>query len=281
MRGAGFELLAMRLTLFASPENSNFIDWCSAARLGKFPAGMIRGFFQLIFRLVLLAVLVVAFTVIWIVYDGLNDHGDHADVAVVLGNAVRKDGLPGGILRHRLDRTVELFRAGKFPLVIVSGATKLGGYDEPAVMANYLVEHEIPRGSIIQDKMGATTDDTGLDVARIMRARHLQTAMIVTNYYHITRAKLALQHAGIHNVEQEHVGVVSPDDAAMVAREVVALYYYLGRYYLIPAAEKARVEAQVDAKKIQQEASEDGQKAKDAANKAKDKANQDLDSLRK
>jgi vancomycin permeability regulator SanA len=242
---------------------------------------MIRGLFQLIFRLVFLAFLVVVCTVIWIVYDGLNDHGDHADVAVVPGNAVRKDGLPGGVLRGRLDRTVELYRAGKFPLIIVSGATKLGGYDEPAVMANYLVEHEVPRGAIIEDKLGATTDDTGRNAAGIMHARHLQTAMIVTNYYHITRAKLALQHAGIHNVEQEHVGVVSKDDATMLAREVVALYYYLGRYYLIPAAEKAKTEAQVDAKKIQQEAKEDGQKAKDEAEKAKEKANQDLDSLRK
>jgi vancomycin permeability regulator SanA len=242
---------------------------------------MIRGFFQLIFRLILLAVLVVAVTVVWIVYDGLNDHGDHADVAVVPGNAVLQNGLPAGVLRSRLDRTIELYRAGKFPLIIVSGATKLGGYDEPAVMSNYLVQHEVPRGSIIEDKMGLNTSDTGKDVAKIMRARHLGSAMIVTNYYHITRTKLALQHAGIHDVEQAHVGVVTKDDAFMVAREVVALYYYLGRFYLIPAAEKAKDEAQVDAGKIQQEAREDTQKAKDEAAKAKEKANQEIDSLRK
>ena len=242
---------------------------------------MIRGFFQLIFRLVLLAVLVVALTAIWIVYDGLNDHGDHADVGVVPGNAVRKDGMPGGILRNRLDRAIELYRAGKFPLIIVSGATKLGGYDEPAVMANYLVEHEVPHGAIIQDKMGMTTSDTGMDVAGIMRARHLHSAMVVTNYYHITRAKLAIQHAGIHDVEQAHVGVVNKDDAYMIGREVIALYYYLGRYYFIPAAQKAKEEAKVDAVKMQQEAKQDGQEAKEQANKMKDKANQEIDSLRK
>lgn len=242
---------------------------------------MIRGFFRLIFRLLALALLIVIGTVIWIVFDGLSDHGDKADVGVVPGNAVRRDGLPGPILRARLDRAIELYQAGKYPLIIVSGATKLGGYDEPAVMANYLVEHQVPRAVVITDKMGTNTSDTGIDVAHIMKARHLQSAMIVTNYYHITRMKLSLQHAGIHQVEQTHVGVVGKNDAFMVAREVAALYYYLGRFYLIPAAEKAQAEAKIDGQKVKQEAAVDGEKAKEEADKLKEKANQELDSLHK
>lgn len=242
---------------------------------------MIRGLFRLIFRLFILALLILLVTVVWIVYDGLNDHGTHADVAVVPGNAVRRDGMPGPILRARLDRAVELYLAGKYPLIIVSGATKLGGYNEPAVMTNYLVEHQVPRTAIIEDKQGATTSDTGFDVARIMRERKLNSVMIVTNYFHITRTKLALQMAGVHNIEQTHVGVVQKDDGYMLAREVIALYYYLGRFYLVPAAEKAQAEAKVDGQKIEQEAQVDGQKAKDEADKLKQKANDDIDSLRK
>jgi vancomycin permeability regulator SanA len=242
---------------------------------------MIRGLFGLIFRLIILALLILLGTVIWIVYDGLNDHGEHADAAVVPGNAVRRDGMPGPILRERLDRAIELYRQGKFPLIIVSGATKLGGYNEPAVMANYLVEHTVPRTAVIEDRGGATTSDTGFDVARIMRERKLDSVMIVTNYFHITRTKLALQMAGVRNIEQMHVGVVKKDDGFMLAREVVALYYYLGRFYLVPAAEKAREEAQADGQKIKQEAQVDGEKAQDEADKLKQKANDDLDSLRK
>jgi vancomycin permeability regulator SanA len=231
---------------------------------------MIRGLFRLIFRLITLAVLVFIGTAIWIVYDGLNDHGDKADVAVVPGNAIRRDGLPGAILRARLDRCIELYQKGTFPLIIVSGATKLGGYDEPAAMTNYLIEHQVPATAIIQDKVGSHTSNTGTDVAAIMQKRHLTSAMIVTNYYHITRTKLSLQHAGIHDIEQAHVGVVQKDDAYMLAREVVALYYYLGRFYLVPAAEKAKEEAQID-----------GAKLKEEADKAKDKAHEDLDNLHK
>ena len=242
---------------------------------------MIRGFFDLIFRLLAVAVLIVIGTVIWIVADGLNDHGVRADVAVVPGAAVLRDGMPGPALRSRLDRAIELYQKKEFPLIIVSGATKEGGYDEPAVMTNYLVEHEVPRASVIQDKSGATTDDTGIDTARIMAARHMHSVMVVTNYYHVTRAKLALQHAGIHDVEQSHVGIVDKDDAVMLGREVVALYYYLGRFYLIPAAEKAKEEAQVDGEKLKVEAQKDSQKASDEANQLKKKGDDSLDSLKK
>jgi vancomycin permeability regulator SanA len=237
---------------------------------------MIRGLFSLIFRLITLAVIILIGTAIWIVYDGLNDSGDHADCAVVPGGGVLRSGLPGPILRGRLDRAIELYRAGKFPLIIVSGATKLGGYDEPAAMSNYLIEHQVPATAIVQDKIGAHTSDTGEDVARIMKERHLQSVMVVTNYYHITRTKLALKHGGLHDIEQAHVGVVQKEDAYMIARETVALYYYIGKFYLVPAAEKAKEDAQPTLEKVKQEAQTDGEKLKDEADKARDKVHDDL-----
>jgi vancomycin permeability regulator SanA len=242
---------------------------------------MIRGLFRLIFRLITLALLVLIGTAIWIVYDGLDDQGTHADVAVVPGNGIKRDGTPGPILRDRLDRAIELYDKGEFPLIIVSGATKLGGYDEPAAMSNYLVEHQVPATAVIQDKVGIHTSETGDDVARIMHARGLHSVMVVTNYYHVTRTKLALRHAGIHDIEQAHVGVVRKDDAPMLAREVLALYYYLGRFYLVPATEQAKTEAWVDSQKMKEEAQVDGEKIKDQAEETRDKIHDDLESKRK
>ncbi len=239
---------------------------------------MIRGLFRLIFRLIVLAVLVLVGTAIWIVYDGLNDHGEHADCAAVPGGAIRRDGVPGPILRARLDHAIELYRAGKFPLIIVSGATKLGGYDESAAMSNYLVEHQVPVAAVIQDKTGVHTSETGEDVARIMKARHLNSVMIVTNYYHITRTKLALQLAGIHDIDQSHVGVVTKDDAFMIARETLALYYYLGKFYVLPAAEKAKEEAKPTLEKVKEEVKTGSDKVEEEADKAKEKVQDDMNS---
>ena len=47
-----------------------------------------------------------------LVLDGLCDHLGHADVALVLGSRVELDGSPSLRLRARLDRTLELYRAG-------------------------------------------------------------------------------------------------------------------------------------------------------------------------
>jgi vancomycin permeability regulator SanA len=242
---------------------------------------MIRWFFRLIYRLIALAVLVFVGTAVWIVFDGLNDHGDKADAAVVPGNAILRDGMPAPILRGRLDRAIELYQKGDFPLIIVSGATKLGGYDEPAAMSNYLVEHQVPVTAVVQDKGGVDTFATGADVARIMHTHRLHSVMVVTDYYHITRMKLALEHAGVKDIDQTHSGVVTADDALRLTREVVALYYYIGKFYFIPAADKASAEAEVDAEQLKEQAQIESEKIKQSADHAKDKIHDDMQTKRK
>jgi vancomycin permeability regulator SanA len=235
----------------------------------------------MLFQLVTIALLVLVCTAIWIVYDGLSDHGDRADAAVVLGNAVLRNGLPGAVLRDRLDHAVELYQKGEFPIIIVSGATKLGGYNEPAAMANYLIEHQVPATAVIQDKKGINTMATGVDVARIMKTRHLNSVMIITNYYHVTRSKLALEHAGITDVEQSHVGAVAKDDAFMLARETAGLYYYLYQFYALPFIEQAQTKITSDSEKIKEDAQVEADKARDAADKAKDHVDQDFQNVNK
>lgn len=46
---------------------------------------------------------------------GLWDDARQADVCVALGNTVGRDGRPSGRLRARLDKAVELYRAGTSP----------------------------------------------------------------------------------------------------------------------------------------------------------------------
>jgi vancomycin permeability regulator SanA len=238
---------------------------------------MIRGLFWLLYRLIALAVLVFVGTAVWIVADGLNDSGTSADVAVVLGNSIQKNGVPAPILRARLDRAIELYQKGEFPLIIVSGATRLGG-DEPAAMCNYLVEHQVRIGAIVQDRGGANTDDTSEDVERIARERNLRSVMIITDYYHITRTKLALRHAGVRDIEQAHSGVVKTEDAPRLAREILALYFYLGKFYLIPWAHQAGQEAQVNGEKLKEQAQIEAEKLKEDADKAKSNVQQQLQS---
>src|SRR5580704_13458675 len=93
---------------------------------------------------VILATLVIGTVVL--VVSGLCDDLGKADVGLVLGSKVESDGTPSARLRARLDRTLELYRAGYFPAVIVSGGIGKEGYDEAAVMRDYLVARGVPRG---------------------------------------------------------------------------------------------------------------------------------------
>ena len=209
---------------------------------------MIRGFFRL---LTLLALALVC-TAIWVVYDGLNDSGDKADCAVVLGAAVRADGQPSPVLRQRLDRAIEVYRAGRVPVIIVSGADQVEGegFSESGAMGQYLNAHGVPGLSVIEDHHGVNTDATAHDVAALMRQHGFRSVMIVTSYYHITRTKMALKREGVHDIAQVHAGVVNKEDAFNIAREVVDIYYHLFKFYIGPAAQKAAVEAKAAAQQI-------------------------------
>jgi hypothetical protein len=103
-----------------------------------------------------------------------------------------------------------------------------------------------------------------------MKKHGFGSVMIVTNYYRMTRMKLALEHAGVTDIKKSHLGSVRLHDSWAIAREVFALYAYVGKTFILPAAEK-----------IKEEASSEADKASVEAEKAKDSVNKKLDSLPK
>jgi len=202
-----------------------------------------------------------------IIFDGLNDQGQKADVALVTGHAQVVPGKPNPLL----DRVVDLYNAGDFSFIILSGSTGGSAGDEPAAMAEYLERHGIPPGVVIRGRKGGeSTQETASRVAEIMKLRQFKSVMIVADYYHITRTRLVLSHEGIAEVERAHVGRLQKEDAVKIAREVVALYVYVGKTYLLPAAEKVKKEAEVGIDKVDADALQ-----------AKDKVNKGLDNMAK
>jgi vancomycin permeability regulator SanA len=228
---------------------------------------MIRGLFRFILQLITLVIVVAVLTAVWIVYDGINDQGDTADCAVVLGTAVKANGMPAPVLQARLDRAIQLYQAHKVPLIIVSGADHVGGNNEATAMATYLETQGVPASAVIQDHGGINTDGTAHDTAKIMRARNLHSVMVVTSYYHIARTKMALRREGVSNISQAHSGVVRKEDAFNIAREVIDIYYHLFKYYLAPATAQAAAEAQVEATKLKEQISSGVNKVEDQGHK--------------
>jgi len=222
-----------------------------------------RRLFSLIVQLLAAAILIFIGTAAWIVFDGLKDQGQKADVALVTGH------LESPQNTAQLDRVIKLYNDGEFPFMIVSGSTGRGTYDEPDAMAKYLESHGIPSDAIIQGH-GADTQEAASNVAEIMKSHQFHSVMIIADYYQMTRPKLALNHEGITEIQKAHVGKLQKEDAWKIGREVVALYDYVGKVYLLPAAQKAKEEAQTGL-----------DKAKADAQKAKDKVNNGLDNMAK
>jgi vancomycin permeability regulator SanA len=164
-----------------------------------------------------------------IVADGLTDDIHAADVAIVPGNTVEKDGRPSARLQARLDQTVALYRQGLFPDVIVSGGVGSEGFDEAVVMKRYLVENGVPEGRIHVDSGGATTYLTARNATRIMRENGWQSAMVISQYFHVPRMRLALKRSGITPVFSAHAKYFELRDVYSIAREVIGYGAYLLR----------------------------------------------------
>jgi uncharacterized SAM-binding protein YcdF (DUF218 family) len=206
----------------------------------------------------------VAITVGLIIFDGLNDVGESADVALVVG---RDDDAPDDA---QLERAAKLYKAGEFRQIIVCSATSYPAFDAQAAMTKYLEEHQVPSSSIIEESGAADTAEMARDVAGVMKSRNFTSVMIISDYYRMSRIKLALLHAGVANIAKSHVGTAGPQDAVPIVREVWALYTYVFRTFVQPTAEK-----------VKQEAATEASKASAEAEKAKDTVNQKLDSLPK
>lgn len=166
---------------------------------------------------------------VFIVTDGLNDELKTVDVAVVLGNKVELDGYPSDRLKARLDKSAQLYNEGYFNYIIVSGGIGKEGFDEAKVMKNYLINKGIAEDIIIEDHNGYNSYMTAKNSKLIMDDLNVESVMIITQYYHITRTKLAFKKVGYENVYSAHAEIFELRDIYSILREFPAYYKYISK----------------------------------------------------
>jgi vancomycin permeability regulator SanA len=162
-----------------------------------------------------------------IALSGLRDDVHPADVAVVLGNEVRADGTPHPRLAARLDAALALYDSGVVKNVIVSGGVGASGFDEAAVMKSYLAERGVPADRIVADSLGVTTGATATNTAPILRRKGWSSVVVVSQYFHVPRCRLAMRRVGITPVYSAHARYFELRDLYSTAREVVGYPAYL------------------------------------------------------
>lgn len=147
-----------------------------------------------------------------------------------MGARVENNGSPSPALRARLRKAAQLYRAGYFPNVVVSGGVGKEGYDESLVMRDYLTEHGVPAAHIITDNQGLTTFDSARNLTRLYPDRTTRV-MVISQYFHTPRACLALHRFGYTTVHRAHPSWFEWKDFYSVPREVFGYLIYSVRPY--------------------------------------------------
>ena len=120
-----------------------------------------------------------------------------AQAAIVPGAQVNPDGTMSLMLADRVQRTVDLWNAGKVDRILVSGDHASWRYDEPNVMREALQRAGIPGRVIFTDHAGFNTRAT---MVRAKRIFDVQSAIVVTQGFHMDRALYLAEGAGVDQV---------------------------------------------------------------------------------
>ena len=125
--------------------------------------------------------------------QALREAGEHFDVILVLGCAVRKDGTPSHMLEDRIKTGVSLYGAGLGDLILMSG-DRHEGYDEVGTMKAEAQKLGVPVEKIAIDPTGFSTYDS---IANLLEQYKGKRVLIVTQTYHLYRALYIAEKLGI------------------------------------------------------------------------------------
>ena len=130
------------------------------------------------------------------IFDNLDDM-PHRDIALLLGTTpITKSGNPSTYYINRIEAAVQLYHAGKYDKIIVSGGAD-NEFNEPECMRDDLIQRGVPDSVIIMDNKG---DRTIYSIERAKNVFHADSIIIISQEFHNKRAIYQAQHYGIDAV---------------------------------------------------------------------------------
>jgi SanA protein len=177
------------------------------------------------FTVVAVLAVAVANAVVLIGSEGTTPAGEErraprAQVALVLGALVERDGRPSPMLRDRIRAAAELYRAGKVDKVLASGDHGRAGYDEVNTMRRELMRLGVTDRDVFTDHAGFDTWDS---VVRARKVFEVRSALVVSQGFHLPRAVWLARRAGLdaHGVAADVGGYAGQSRKGSI-REIVA-----------------------------------------------------------
>jgi uncharacterized SAM-binding protein YcdF (DUF218 family) len=160
---------------------------------------------------------------------GRRDFAQPADVIIVLGAGLRADNTPGPALVRRAAHAAHLWQTGYAPVIICSGGKPgIRTRSEADACAELLRADGVPAEAIVLEDRSRSTEENAFESKIVMDANSWQTAIVVSDKYHLFRAYRLFRNAGIPIYTSP-----TPDDPTpleylvYLGREVVAFHWQL------------------------------------------------------
>ena len=128
---------------------------------------------------------------------GQVERAGPADALVVLGARVLPGGEPDDSLRCRTLKAVELYRHGLAPVLICTGGVGDNPPAESRVAAALAERSGVPGNRIELEEHSTSTRENAEYAARICRERGWRKVVVVSDPYHLFRARRAFEREGL------------------------------------------------------------------------------------
>lgn len=168
----------------------------------------------------------VLFLSIAIVGYGRVDNAATADVIVVLGAGLRPDNRPGPALIRRTAQAADLWQRGIADHIICTGGFGLNrSRSEADACASLLRDQGVPGAVIVIEDRSRSTEENALYTHEIMDTNGWQTAVLVSDGYHLLRAHWLFNRQGITNHPSPAIDPPFFNHASSTLREIVAFHW--------------------------------------------------------
>lgn len=122
------------------------------------------------------------------------------DAVVVAGCRVMPDGRPSPTLARRVRRAVGLWKAGRAPLIVMTGGVGENPPSEAEAAARLAHALGVPESALVRESKSKTTAENARFAAAVVDARRV---LVVSDTYHVLRCEWLF---GRHFAEVHGVG---------------------------------------------------------------------------
>ena len=158
---------------------------------------------------------------------GKTNYERIAEVTVVPGARVYRDGRPSDALADRVRTACQLYQRGLTKKLLFSGGPGDGIVHETEAMKRMAIRLGVKPEDILLDENGVNTQATVKNTMRVLSGLRGSRILVVSHFYHLPRIKLAYQREGleVYTVPAKESYLLGQLPYNM-AREVAALWVY-------------------------------------------------------